>query len=81
MVWMEREGVTIKEENRVWKALFLLYADDLVLCVESEESLSRLVDGFGSVFKKRGLKVYVDKRKMTVIGKYLKYLDCMWDEK
>ena len=46
----------------------LLYADDLVLCGESEESLSRLVEGFGRVCKRRGLKINVDKSKMMVVS-------------
>ena len=45
-----------------------MYANDLVLCGESEESLSRLVEGFGRVCKKRGLKVNVDKSKVLVVN-------------
>ena len=44
-------------------------ADDLVLCGESEESLSRLVEGFGRVCKRRGLKVNVGKSKVMVVNR------------
>ena len=38
-IWMGRKGVRFKEEGREWKVTGLLYADDLVLCGESEEDL------------------------------------------
>ena len=57
------------ENEREWRVLCLLYADDLVLCGESEESLSRLVEGFGRVCKRRGLKVNVDKSKVMVVSR------------
>ena len=38
---------------------YQLYADDLVLCGEFAESLRGLVERFGKVCKKRGLKVNV----------------------
>ena len=34
---MGRRGVSLLEDRRVWKLPGLLYADDLVLCGESEE--------------------------------------------
>ena len=36
---MERRGVIFLEDVREWKLPGLLYADDLVLCVEMEESV------------------------------------------
>ena len=41
------------ENGRERRVPCILYADDLVLCGESEESLSRLVEGFGGVGKRR----------------------------
>ena len=66
---MKMEGVRLTENGVEWKLPCLLYADDLVLCGESEESLSKLVEGFGKICKRRGLKVNVDKSKVMVIGK------------
>src|SRR5678816_3326092 len=51
-----------------WRVPYLLYADDLVLYGESEESLRRLVERFGRVCKRRGLKVNVDKSKVMVVS-------------
>ena len=45
------EGVRVMENGREWRVPCLLYVDDLVLCGESEESLRRLVEGFGRVCK------------------------------
>ena len=69
LMGMEMEGVKMKMNGAEWKVPCLLYADDLVLCGESEESLSRLVERFGRICKRRGLKVNVDKSKVMVIGK------------
>jgi hypothetical protein len=56
------------ENGREWRVPCLLYADDLVLCGESEESLRKLAEGFGRVCKRRGLKVNVDKSKVLVVN-------------
>ena len=45
------------EEGREWRLPGLLYADDLVLCTESEEDLSAMVGRFVEVCRRRGLKV------------------------
>lgn len=45
---------------------WLFNDDDLVLCGELEESLSRLVWGFGRVCKKWSLKVNLVKSKVMV---------------
>ena len=62
------EGVRMVENGREWRLPCLLYADDLVLCVESEESLKKLIEGFRRVCKRRGLKVNVDKSKVMVVS-------------
>ena len=54
-------GVRVMENGREWRIPCLLYADDLVLCGKSEESLRGLMEGFGRVCQRRGLKVNVDK--------------------
>ena len=45
-----------------------MYADDLVLCVESEEDLRAIVGRFIEVCRRRGLKVYAGKSKMMLLG-------------
>ena len=40
-----------------WRLPGLLYADDLVLCCESEKDLRVIVGQFAEVCRKRGLKV------------------------
>ena len=40
---MERRGVSFLEDGREWRLSGLLYADDLVLCGESEEDLRVMV--------------------------------------
>src|SRR5678815_4994791 len=41
----------LMENGREWRVPYLLYADDLVLCGESEESLRGLVGGLESKCK------------------------------
>ena len=62
------EGVRVVENGREWRLPCLLYADDLVLCGKSEESLRRLVYRFGKVCKRRSLIVNVDKSKVMVMS-------------
>src|SRR5678815_2570334 len=62
------EGVRMIENGREWRVPYLLYADDLALCGESEESLRGLVEGFGRVCKRRVLKVNFDKSKVMVVS-------------
>src|SRR5678816_1094748 len=62
------EGVRMMENGREWRVSYLLYADDLVLCGESEESLRGLVEEFGMVCKRRGLKINVDKSMVMVVS-------------
>ena len=67
-VGMERMGVRFLEEGREWRLPGLLYANDLVLCGESEEDLKVMVERFVDVCRRRGLKVNADKSKVMVLG-------------
>ena len=57
-----------QEEGREWKLPGLLYADDLVLCGESEEDLRAIVGRFIEVCRRRGLKVNAGKSKVKLLG-------------
>ena len=46
----------------------LLYADDLVLCVESKEDLRVIVRRFFKVCRRRDLKVNAGKSKVMVLN-------------
>ena len=46
-----------------WRLPGLSYADDLVLCSESEEDLRAMVGQFAEVCRRGGLKVNEGKRK------------------
>ena len=48
--------------------LFLLYADDLFLCGESEEDLKVMVGRYIEVCRRRGLKVNAGKSKVMLLG-------------
>ena len=77
---MERRGVRFQEERREQRLPGLLYADDLVLCGESEEDLRAMVRRFAEVFRRRGLKVNAGKSKVIVLGgekglEYVVYVD------
>src|SRR5678816_4574870 len=67
-VGVTRDSVRMMGNGREWRAPYLLYEDDLVLCGESEKSLRGLVERFGRVCKRRGLKVNVDKSKVMVVS-------------
>ena len=43
---MGRMGVRFMKEERKWRLLGFLYADDLVLCGKSEEDLEVMVGDF-----------------------------------
>ena len=53
-VGMGRMGVRFLEEGRELRLPSLLYANDLVLCGESEEYLKVIVGCFVKVCRKRG---------------------------
>ena len=57
-----------EEEGREWRLPDLLYADDLVLCGESEEDLRAKVGRFIEACKRTGLKVNAGKRKVILLG-------------
>ena len=62
---MGRGGLLrLQEEGRLPA---LLYADDLVLCDESEEVLRAIVGPFIGVCKRRSLKVNVAKSKVMLL--------------
>ena len=46
----------------------LLYADDLVLCSESEQDLRTMVKRLVEVCRRRGLKLNAGKSKVMVLG-------------
>ena len=54
-IWKEvkidigRKGVSFLEDGREWRLPGLLYADDLVLCGESEEDLRVMVGWIAEV--------------------------------
>ena len=54
------------EEGREWRLPGLLYADDLVLCGESEEDLRAMVGRFAEVCSRRGLRVNAGRSKVRV---------------
>ena len=74
----EGDGKGDGEEGREWRLPGLLYADDFVLCGESEEDLRVMVGCFVEVCSRRGLKVNGGKSKEMVLGgeEGLKYEVC-----
>ena len=54
---MGRRGVRFLEDGREWRVPGLLYADDLVLCGESDEDLRVMVGMFTEVCRRRELEV------------------------
>ena len=46
----------------------LLYADDLILCGESEEDLRVMAGRFAEVCRRRGLKINAGKSKVMVLN-------------
>ena len=46
----------------------LLYADDLVLCSESEEDLWAMLGRFTEVYRSKGLKINTGKSKVMVLN-------------
>ena len=67
-IGMGRRGVRFKEDGRKWRSPGLLYADDLILCGESEEDLREMVGRFAEVCRRRGLKVNAGKSKVAVLN-------------
>ena len=50
---MGRRGVSFLENGSEWRLNGLLYADDLVLCSESEEDLRVIMGWFAEVCRRR----------------------------
>ena len=65
---MGRRGMRFQGERREWRFPGLLYANDLVLCGESEEVLTVMIGRFAEVCRRRGLKVNAGRRKVMVLG-------------
>ena len=61
--WSELPG-----EWREWRFPGFSYADDLVLCGESEENLMLMVGRFAEVCRRRGLKFNAGKSKVMVLN-------------
>ena len=57
-------GMRFQEEGREWRLTSLLYADDLILCGESEEDLRAMMGHFVEVCRRRGLKVNASKTRL-----------------
>ena len=56
------------EDGREWRLPSLFYADDLVLCCESEEDLKVMLGWFAEVCRRRGLRDSAGKRKVMVLN-------------
>ena len=67
-IGMGRRGVRFPEDGREWRLPVSLYADDLVLCGESEEDLNAMVGRFAEVCRSRVLKVKSGKSKVMVLN-------------
>ena len=66
---MGKRGVRFMEEEREWRLPDLLYADDLVLCGESEEELRGMVGRFVEVCIRRRLKFNAGKSKVMIMNR------------
>ena len=65
---MRMKGVSFLEDWREWRFPGLLYADDMVLCDESEEDLRVMVVRFPEVCRRRGLKVSTVMSRVMVLN-------------
>ena len=65
-IGMGRKGVRFMKDGIEWRLPGLLYADDLVLCVESEEDL-RVMGWFTEVCRRRGLKVNAGNKSKVMV--------------
>ena len=65
---MGRRVVSFFEDGRDWRLPGLLYADVLVLCIDSDEDLRVMVEWFAELCRRRGLKVNASK-VMVLKGK------------
>ena len=67
-VKMEMGRGRVSWDWREWRLPGLLYADELVLCGESEEDLKVMVGQFAEVCRRRGLKVNAGKSNVMVLN-------------
>ena len=65
---MGRRGVRFLKDGKEWRLPSFLYADDLVLCGESEEDLRVIVRWFAKMYRRRGLKVNAGKSKVMILN-------------
>ena len=65
---MRRRVARFQDEGEKWRLPGLLYADDLVLCGESEKDLREMVGRFDEMYRRRGLKVNAGKNKVILLG-------------
>ena len=56
------------EDGREWRLPSLFYAEDLILCGESEEDVKVMVGWFAEVFRRKGLKINAGKSKVMVLN-------------
>ena len=56
------------KEGREWRLPSLLYANDLILCGESEKDLRVMLARFVEVYRRRGLKANPGKSKAMVMN-------------
>ena len=60
--WLCWGGFRVKFQE--WRLPNFLYADDLVLCGQSEEDLRAVMEHFAEVCRRKGLKVNASKSKV-----------------
>ena len=65
---MGRRGVRFLKDVIEWRLTGLFYADELVLCGESEEDLRAMLGRFAEVCRRRGLKVNAARSKVMVLN-------------
>ena len=68
-IWMGRREVKFLEDVREWRLPDLFYADDLVLCDDSEENLRVMVGRFAEMCRRRVLKVNAGKSKGMILNR------------
>ena len=61
-------NIRMGRRGEKWRLPALLYADDLVLCNESEDDLRVMVGRFVEVCRRGGLKVNADKSRVLLLN-------------
>ena len=67
-IGMGRRGVRFLEDGGELRLPALLYANDIILCGESEEDLRVMVGRFAEMCRRRGLKVNASKSKVMLLN-------------